>query len=787
MDKHDTLLIGGGSLESRKTIRSILEENYNLLEAGNARQMLLLLEQNMNCIATVILDLTCPDVMDQAQLTDKSAAALLSQIPVIVVTAEEDTDCLDRYFSMGASDVIPLDYDPYAMLRRIETIVQLHLHRQHLEQLVQEQAATLRHSNDVMVDALSSIIEYRSVESGQHILRIRHFTKVLLEKVAATCPEYGLNEEIISIISSAAALHDVGNIGIPDAILTKPGPLTDQEWQTMKTHPQIGCKILESLVDMGNEEYLRYAHNICHYHHERWDGGGYPEGLEGEKIPICAQVVGLTDVYDALTTKRVYKDAFDLKTAANMILNGECGVFSDKLLECFKQVIPEFEQLSQAYADGMSLKSERFSTELPLPAAAEESDSLQFTQSKLQSLLHYMNIFSMELAVDRGYFHLHYNPYPELSIISQATNFTQLRQIVLEHLVAPQDRDRMRHLLEDGIRDFLRAGMRRQAFVFSLQTGENPLQPFEITLLRANVHEKANRSVAILCRKMEMNAVHDSRQKLDDLFLGENLPDTFCCRNDHGFTLIQMNQQTHTIGGYTLQEIRRSFDGHFLSLLHPEDKKPVRSLFQEQLSKGRFAQTEFRIHCKNGSLLWVLGKCRLLVSEDGLEYLIIQLTDVSQTRQAFDALTEKLARYEIILSQTENALFDWNVQEDTISFSDTWNALFGRNPDFRNVREMLRDSSFLHPDDLPLLFDAIRRIESGSSYEMLEVRMATAQGRYIWCRFRASALMDDQGKLVRIVGLILNINAEKQAEQALQDRAERDALTKLLNKDSGRK
>lgn len=269
MDRHDTLLLACGTAENRELLRSILEERYNLLEAANTQQTILLLEQNIQCIAAILLDVTDPDKISQEMLVQRDVSAFLAQVPVIVIASDDTSDILHKCFSFGAADVIPLHYDHYAMLHRIENIVDLHLHKRHLEVLVEEQANILRHSNDSMVDALSSIIEYRSVESGQHILRIRHFTKILLEELVRCCPEYGLTDADIRIISSASVLHDVGKIAIPDAILMKPGSLTAEEREIMKTHALTGCEILQSLGGMGDPDYMRYAHNICHYHHER--------------------------------------------------------------------------------------------------------------------------------------------------------------------------------------------------------------------------------------------------------------------------------------------------------------------------------------------------------------------------------------------------------------------------------------------------------------------------------------------------------------------------------------
>lgn len=787
MNKHDTLLLGCGTSKNRKALRSVLGETYNLLEAGNTRQTMILLEQNRHCIAAVLLDITAPEALDTETLTWQNLVEQIAGVPVIAITDDEQSAAVDEAFSLGASDVIPIHYNPYAMIRRIETLVELNLHKEYLEELVKEQAQTLHHNNDIMVDALSSIIEYRSVESGQHILRIRHFTRTLLEQVAKDCPEYGLTDEIISIISSAAALHDVGKIGIPDAILTKPGPLTAAERELMKTHTLIGCQILESLSDMGNQEYLRYAHNIAHYHHERWDGGGYPEGLSGDDIPICAQVVGLADVYDALTTKRVYKDAYGLTTAVNMILNGECGVFSEKLLECFKLVIPQFEELSCAYADGLSPKAERFDVTLPEPETPEKDDSLDIIQGKFQCLLHYLNAFVLEISVDRGYYHLRYNPYPELGIVNSAANFQELEKIILEQIVAPEDRQRMYDLIHTGIEEYLQAGMRRQTFWFSLRRGDGGYRPYMVTLLRANVNQTGSRSLAILCRKLgkeesagqllpEMGAVSQERTGI-----------SFCCRNDRDLTLVRMIGDTKTIAGYRDPEIQERFDGRLMNMIHPEDRETVRNTFREKLNQGTHVRAEFRILRTAGEPVWVMYEGRLLVEPDGQECLYSYMTDISDVMQAYDALNKKMEHYEIVLAQTENVLFDWDVENDTIMFSDTWENIFGIRPITGNVRQALREGSFVHPDDFPLLLDRIRNLESGSAYEMTEVRVVSSGGRYLWYRFRASAIRNDRGVLTRIVGLIINIDTEKQSEQALQDRAERDALTKLLNKDAGRK
>jgi len=783
MERHDTLLISSGSAENRAYLRDALEEGFNLLEAVNIRQTLLLLKQNSHCIAALLLDITTMSDSDKELIRQQENAALLRAVQVIVFTEDDDTERLNRAFNLGAADVISIDYEPYAMLHRIENIVQLHLHKKNLEKMVQEQAKVLHHASTSIVESMSAIIEHRSVESGQHILRIRHFAQILLEEVARCCPEYNLTDRIISIICSAAALHDIGKIAIPDSILMKPGKLTAEEMEVMKTHTTTGCEILKTLTNVAEQEYLRYAHNICRYHHERWDGGGYPEGLRGDEIPICAQVVGLADVYDALTTKRVYKDAVPFAQAVNMILNGECGVFSPKLLECFKHVTHLFEELARDYADGLSPKSENFDPTLPAPGQEQEENSMERTRGKYYALVHYINGFLMELNMDEGLFHVVYNPYPDLGQFQEISTFADLERMVLDDLVHPKDRGRMKKLIHEDIAEFLHEGLRRQSDLLHFRSRTNPGGDlYEITFLRINPADAQRRTLAVLARKADGTATTLEQLRVDGL-----ADAVYCCRNDRDFTLLETGDEGSYLAGYSIREIKEKLGGRLIELIHPEDRELVRAEFHEQLKRGTSVKLEFRMLQKDGNISWMLSKSRLLMDGQGQEYLYNAITDITHFKHINEELLEELERYEIILAQTENVLFEWNAAEDRISLSNTWEKIFGFAPIREDLRGRLAEGSHFHPDDLPLLLDSIGNIENGSNYEMVEVRIATAKGRYLWCRLRATAIRGKTGKLEKIAGVIINIDAEKQAEQALQNRAERDSLTKLLNKEAGRR
>ncbi len=780
MEKYDTILIACADHEKRRHLSFVLNDHFNLLEATNIRQALLLLEQNVDCIAALVLTSGVIHEQELMKLTNNGEETLLAQVPTVIISEDDHRDKLESYLHAGAADVIPIDHDAYAMIRRIRTVAQLYLNQKKLETIEEETADRLRHSNDTIVDALSAIIEYRSVESGHHILRIRNFTRILMEEVMKSCPEYHLNDRLVTIISSAAALHDIGKIAIPDAILMKPGPLTQEEREVMQTHAATGCLILDTLEDMADQEYLRYAHNICHYHHERWDGKGYPDGLVGEKIPICAQVVGLADAYDALTSKRVYKESYPFDRAVNMILKGECGAFSPKLLECFKNVTEKYETLSLEYADGREAKDSPYDMTLPPLNSEKEDNALERTRNRYHSLIHYMNALVMEINLDKSLFQVDYNPYPELARIEKLTTLHELIAFMLDDVIVPEEREEMDRLIHEGVLIFIRENMRRSTHYFHYrgQDGEED-GLFEMTLLRANLSMR--RALTLIFRK-----VQEQEQKYTQLpyILTEG---SYVCRNDQNFTLVEVGQDAVGLGGYSKEELKQTFHGQLSELIYPDDRDMVRKEFTRQLKKGNTVHLEHRVCPKSGEVMWVSNKSVLFLGEDGQEYLYSFLTDVSPLHEAYDEMKDKLYRYRGILTRMETVLFEWDYETDSISFSDTWEKLFGFTPPKSQFQDWLLYGAHFHPDDVPLLLDCISNMESGLEYESVEARLATDQGRYIWCRFRAGSERDEEGRLKKIAGVISNIDAEKQEESSLKDKAERDSLTKLLNKAAGRK
>lgn len=354
----NTILVVDDQEVNRVILRTLFEGQYSVLEAENGARAMEILAQQQDDIAAILLDLVMPVKDGYQVMLELNEQELLSKIPVVIITAEGTSDNEVRMFDLGASDIIAKPFEPHVVKRRIRNAVELNRYKLHLEELVKEQATKLFESQEILMDTLSSIIEYRSVESGQHVLRIRMFTKLLLQAVMRDGAAPGLNEDVITQIAGASALHDIGKIAIPDMVLNKPGRLTDEEFELMKTHTLCGCEILSRLERMPDREYMFYAYNICRHHHERWDGRGYPDGLVGDEIPLCAQVVGIADAYDALTTDRVYKKAYTPQKAFRMIMDGECGAFSPQLLSCFASVEEEFAALARDYADGRSPNEE---------------------------------------------------------------------------------------------------------------------------------------------------------------------------------------------------------------------------------------------------------------------------------------------------------------------------------------------------------------------------------------------------------------------------------------------
>ena len=332
------ILIVDDSELNRTLLSEMLKDDFRILEASNGRECLDALEQYGMGISLVLLDINMP-VMDGFEvLVQMNRNHWIEDIPVVMISSDDTESNIKRAYDMGVSDYIRRPFDAQVVFRRVFNTIKLYAKQRRLITLVTDQIDEKEKNNQIMIRILSQIVEFRNGESGLHVEHINILTGLLLERLVQKTDHYDLTWSDQYMITLASALHDIGKIGIDDKILNKPGRLTKEEFEIMKSHTLIGASILENLGLYQEEPLIKTAYQICRWHHERYDGKGYPDGLRGDEIPISAQVVSVADVYDALVNERVYKKAITHEKAIEMILNGECGVFNPILLECLVDI-----------------------------------------------------------------------------------------------------------------------------------------------------------------------------------------------------------------------------------------------------------------------------------------------------------------------------------------------------------------------------------------------------------------------------------------------------------------
>lgn len=347
-EKEDILLIVDDEESNRAILNNIFSSEYTIVEAEDGQAGLDVIQANCKNLSAIVLDVVMPGINGIEVLRRLHQQGLTDRIPVFLITADECSDTMREAYGLGVMDVILKPVVPYMVHRRVNSVVELFRARRKLGAEVERQrdqlllqTRQLAEMGIGMVEALATAIEFRSDESGEHVHRIHDITCYLLSN---TPLGEGLSQEQIRQIGLGAVVHDVGKISIPDAVLNKKGGLTAEEYELMKTHTVKGAELLSKIPQMREHAAYRYAYDIALHHHERWDGCGYPHHLVGDETPIWTQVVSLADVYDALVSKRCYKNAYSAQAAVDMILRGECGVFNPKLLEHFRRAEPVLRQ-----------------------------------------------------------------------------------------------------------------------------------------------------------------------------------------------------------------------------------------------------------------------------------------------------------------------------------------------------------------------------------------------------------------------------------------------------------
>lgn len=349
-----TILIADDAEVNRDILKLIFEEQFIILEAEDGNQAVEMLDAHHDKIVMLFLDLVMPGKTGLEVMEYMQQQEYINRIPIIMITGESTAESDLKAYEYGASDIIYKPFEAKVVMRRTLNVLELFENRLNMEKKLEERTKELiasqeklEKNNEFLVNALSSVVEFRSLESGEHIKRVKFFTRILLNTMKQYFPENGLTKEQIDLIVNASALHDIGKITIPDKILLKPGKLTADEFEEMKKHTTSGCEILEKFRQEESDFY-RYCYDICRYHHERYDGQGYPDGLKGDDIPLWAQVVSIVDVFDALVSERVYKMPYSSDEAVRMIHDGECGEFSPQIMECFDLARVDLCKVSEA-------------------------------------------------------------------------------------------------------------------------------------------------------------------------------------------------------------------------------------------------------------------------------------------------------------------------------------------------------------------------------------------------------------------------------------------------------
>lgn len=337
----DKILVVDDADVNRIILKEIFKEQYEVLEAADGQEACDIIDEFKEEINIIFLDILMPKKTGLEVLAHMRHRDMLERIPVIVITGESSVESDTKAYEYGAADIIYKPFAPKVVMRRSQNLIELYQSKKNVEielskrtEELKKNQEMLANTNEFLLDALGSVVEFRSLESGEHVQRVKKVTKIILKHIQSFYPEYKLTNEDITMMSQAAALHDVGKIAIKDDILKAPRTLTPEEFAEMKKHTILGCDILDKFK-MQDNKFFKYCYEICRWHHEKVDGNGYPDGLVGNQIPIYCQAVSIADCFDALCSKRVYKGPVLPVEAFNMIKRGECGAFSDVILDAF--------------------------------------------------------------------------------------------------------------------------------------------------------------------------------------------------------------------------------------------------------------------------------------------------------------------------------------------------------------------------------------------------------------------------------------------------------------------
>lgn len=393
--KKQKILIVDDCTMNREILIDMLQNEFDIMEAVDGLQAIRIIKEYNTSIDLMILDIIMPEADGFEVLAVMNETHIINDVPVIMISAENEDSFIERAYEMGVTDYISRPFNIAVVRRRVTNALGLHAKHKKLLEIITEQVFEKEKNNNMMINILSHIVESRNGESGMHTLNIFSITNVLLNKLVEKTDKYKLSSRDMSLITTASSLHDIGKIGVPENILNKPGRFTPEEFAIMKTHTTIGASLLDEMSVYQDEPLVKTAREICRWHHERYDGKGYPDGLKGDEIPISAQIVSVADVYDALTSERCYKKAYSHEQAFNMILNGECGQFSPLLMECLKESHDDIIKELNSHSDE-NIQEKRLKTIIDELIQYEESDDIINPLIQIEKDREKLRFFSMK-------------------------------------------------------------------------------------------------------------------------------------------------------------------------------------------------------------------------------------------------------------------------------------------------------------------------------------------------------------------------------------------------------
>ena len=445
--RRQRILIADDSEMNRSILADMLGEEYEILEAENGLEAVSALQKYRTDIDLVLLDIVMPEMDGFEVLNVMNRNRWIEDIPVIIISSETAPAHIERAYNLGVTDFITRPFNALVVHRRVANTTLLYAKQKKLVSMVADQIYEKERQNTLMIDILSHIVEFRNGESGFHVLHIRILTEVVLQQLLLKTDRYNISQEEIPLICNASALHDIGKISIPDAVLNKPGRFTEEEFAIMKGHTTAGAEIMDNIPIHRDDPLIEISRQICRWHHERWDGKGYPDGLKGDEIPIAAQVVALADVYDALTSSRVYKPPFSHEKAIEMIQGGECGAFNPLLLEILQEIAPKLPERIQG---GEQIHS----IQLEMRSVAQEIrnyEELAASERTLQLLEHERMKYSFFAAMSQEV-QFEYTREPSMVVINTwGANYLGLKETVMEPLENPQVKAMMNENVRAGL------------------------------------------------------------------------------------------------------------------------------------------------------------------------------------------------------------------------------------------------------------------------------------------------------------------------------------------------